>query len=248
MPPPVCDSPLKSVCPPGDSGDNRYPMKLPLVFVLFAAQSLHADWVIVEKTSSSEAGKPMTIKIKAKQIRNDMGDKMTVLLNAEDGMVQMYMHANKTLIRVNTAALKGMAAMAGKFLGGDDGQPAKPKATGEKIKIGAWDTEVYTWESKIGSGKFYIAKDFPKYAELNEAMDKVSKAMTNPMAGMYPKNGDFPGMVVKSELTIMGKVTTTELVSATEQPLSEDDFKGPEGYKEMKLPSFPGARPAPKGE
>ncbi len=214
-------------------------MKLPLVLaLLFAAQSLHADWVLVEKTSTD--GKGMTVKIKDNLIRNDMGEKMTVILNADEGVAQMYLHANKTLMRMDLNALKNASALAGKFLGGDSGPAPKPKATGEHVKVGDWDAEIYTWESKVGTGKFYIAKDFPRFEELNKAMDKVAKSMNNPMSSLYPNHADLPGMVVKTEMTVMGKPTTTELVSAKEGPLSADEFKGPEGYKEMKMPNIPG--------
>ncbi|MDB6075375.1 MAG: hypothetical protein JWO89_3015 [Verrucomicrobiaceae bacterium] len=211
--------------------------------LFFAAQSLHADWVIVQKTNTAGAETPVTIKIKDNKIRNDMGDKMTVLLDADAGGAQMFMHDQKKLIRMDAAAMKGMTAMAGKFLG--DAAPEKPKATGEKVKVGEWDTEVYTWESKIGTAKFYVAKDFPKYAELNKVMDKIAKSMGNPMAAMFPSAADFPGMSVKSEMTMMGKVTTSELVSAKEEAVSADEFKAPEGYTEMKIPGFPGGG-APK--
>lgn len=215
-------------------------MKLHLFLALLFAQTLHADWVIVQKTNTGDTDSLMTIKIKDDKIRNDMGNKMTVLMDAKDGNMQMFMHDQKKLIRMNAEAMKGMTAMAGKFLGGGDDKPAKPKATGEKVKVGDWDAEIYTWESKIGSAKFYIAKDFPKYAELNKVMDKLSKAVSNPMASMYPSAADFPGMVVKSEMTMMGKTTSSTLQSAKEEAVSDDDFKAPEGYTEMKIPSFPG--------
>ncbi len=223
-------------------------MKLHLLLALFTAQTLHADWVIVQNTTTpgSETAKVMTIKIKDNKIRSDMGDKMTALVDANDGSVQMFMHDQKKLIRMNANAMKGVGAMASKFLGSEGGQPTKPKATGEKVKVGDWDAEVYTWESKMGGAKFFIAKDFPKFAELNKAMDKVSKSMGNPMANLYPSATDFPGMVVKSEMTMMGKLTTSQLVSAKEEAVAEGDFKAPEGYTEMKIPSFPGG--APKGK
>ena len=58
------------------------------------------------------------------------------------------------------------------------------------------------------------------------------------MAGLAPQASDFNGMVVKSEITMMGKSVTLSLVSAKE-------FVAPEGYNEMKLPVMPGC-PAPK--
>jgi len=46
-------------------------------------------------------------------------------------------------------------------------------------------------------------------------------------------------MVVKSEVnTPVGKMTVT-LVRAEEKPVDEAEFKQPEGYQEMKMPTMP---------
>ena len=207
--------------------------------ILMTVKSACADWVIIQKTKTGDQDKQMTVKIKDNMIRNDIGASMSVLLDGNDGGARMFMHDTKTVIRMDPEMIKGMGALAGQFMGGDAGPP-KIKPTGEKVKVGHWDTEVYTWEGKMGSGRFYVAKSFPKFGDLNKAMDKLSKAMANPMSRMFPNNTDFPGMVVKSEMKMMGQVTTSELVSANEQSVSADDFKAPEGYKEQKMPGLPG--------
>jgi hypothetical protein len=81
-------------------------------------------------------------------------------------------------------------------------------------------------------------KDFPKFAEINALNDKLSKAMGNPTAKIAPQASDFAGMVVKSEMTMMGKNITTLLVSAKEQELDAKEFAAPEGYNEMKMPGM----------
>ncbi len=214
-------------------------MKLHLAIAFFAVQSLHADWVIVQKTSTGDHDKSVTTQIKDDQIRSDVGNDTTVLLNGKDGSVQMFMHAKKKSMRVNTASLKGLNSVAGKLLGGDDGKATTPKATGENVKVGEWNTEVYAWKSAVGSAKFYIAKDFPHFASLNAAMDKVSKSMSNPMSAMFPDYASLPGMVVKSEITMLSRTVSTELVSAKEEPVPDSAFQAPEGYAEMKIPAFP---------
>jgi hypothetical protein len=92
----------------------------------------------------------------------------------------------------------------------------------------------------LGSGKFWVAKDFPGFAELNAVQDKLMKAMGNPAASFAPQNSDFPGMVVKSEMNVMGKSVLSELVSVAKDPVDEAIFKAPEGYQEMKMPTLPG--------
>jgi Domain of unknown function (DUF4412) len=210
-----------------------------LLGILMTVQPARADWVIITKTQTAGQDQQMTMKIKDNMIRNDIGGSMSVLINGNDGGAQMFIHDTRTVVRMDPEMIKGMGALAGKFMGGD-AEPPKIKATGEKVKVGQWDSEVYTWEGKMGSGRFYIAKSFPKFGDLNKAMDKLSKAMANPMSRMFPNNTDFPGMVVKSEMKMMGQVTTSELVSANEQSVSAEDFKAPEGYKEQKMPGLPG--------
>ncbi len=134
------------------------------------------------------------------------------------------------------------------FLGEDEGHGAEggqqqgkqPAATGKLEKVGEHETEIFTWSGKIGSGKFWVAKDFEHFAELNAIQDKLMKAMGNPAAAMVPPNSDFPGMVVKSEMSVMGKTATSELVSAKQDPIDSAVFTAPEGYQEMKMPSLPG--------
>lgn len=207
--------------------------------ILCLAGSVHADWTIVQHSKSMGKEQDMIIKIKDGMIRNDMGDATSAIID-DKGKMQLFMHANKSVMQVDPEMMKGVAAMATKMMGGGDSAPTKPKATGEIVKIGEWETEVYTWEGKIGAGKFYVAKDFPKFTELRDAMDKASQAMGNPMQALFPSSKDFPGMIVKSEMTTMGKVSTTELVSAKEEPVDAKIFQAPEGYSEMKLPMLPG--------
>jgi hypothetical protein len=69
--------------------------------------------------------------------------------------------------------------------------------------------------------------------------------MGRSMAGLAPQASDFNGMVVKSEITMMGKSVTSFLVSAKEETLDANEFVAPEGYNEMKLPAMLGS-PAPK--
>lgn len=180
----------------------------------------------------------MSTKIKGESARVDIGPEMSAILGA-DGMM-MLMHQQKMMMKMDLAALKTATEMAAKMAGGETGQAvAKPVATGEKEKVGEWDAEIFTWEGQMGKGRFWVVKDFPKFAEINALNDKLSKAMGNPAAKIAPQASDFAGMVVKSEMTMMGKNITTLLVSATEQELDAKEFVAPESYSEMKMPSMP---------
>lgn len=198
-----------------------------------------ADWTIIQKNTTDGKAENMVIKVKRDKTRADVGDQMSVISDAAAGEVTMFMHAQKMMMKMNGDSMKGIMALAGQMLG-KDSVPSKPVATGQMEKVGEYETEIYTWSGQLGSGKFWVAKDFPGFAELNAVQDKLMKAMGNPAASFAPQNSDFPGMVVKSEMNVMGKSALSELVSVAKDPVDEAIFKAPEGYQEMKMPTLLG--------
>ena len=206
---------------------------------IFSFQTALADWTITQKNTTDGKAENMVIKVKGDKTRADVGDQMSVISDAAAGEVTMFMHAQKMMMKMNGDSMKGIMALAGQMLG-KDSVPSKPVATGQMEKVGEYETEIYTWSGQLGSGKFWVAKGFPGFAELNAVQDKLMKAMGNPAASFAPQNSDFPGMVVKSEMNVMGKSALSELVSVAKDPVDEAIFKAPEGYQEMKMPSLPG--------
>lgn len=213
-----------------------------LIALFCTSSSVLADWVIVQKTNAAGQEKETITKIKGEQARVDVGTEMSVIAGAE-GML-MLMHAQKVLMKMDLATMKAALEMAAKVAAPLEKQPlAKPVATGQKEKVGEWDAEIFTWEGQMGKGRFWVAKDFPKFAEINAINDKLGKTMGSALAGLAPQAADFNGMVVKSEVTMMGKSVSTLLVSAKEQEVDAKEFTAPEGYNEMKMPMLPGGAP-----
>jgi hypothetical protein len=213
-----------------------------LLVLLLTATCASADWVIVQKTTTEGQDKETVTRIKGEQARVDVGAEMSVIASAE-GMVVL-MHTQKMLMKMDLATMLTALEMAAKAAAPLGNQPAaKPVATGQKEKVGEWEAEIYTWEGQIGKGRFWVAKDFPKFSEINAINDKLGKTMGNAMAGLAPQAADFNGMVMKSEMTMMGKNMSTLLVSAKEQEVDAKEFAAPAGYNEMKMPMLPGGAP-----
>jgi hypothetical protein len=215
--------------------------KIAIFFALMLTilPSAQADWTLIQKTTTDGKADEMIIKVKGDKTRADIGKQMSMISDAATGEIVMFMHEQKMMMKMNGDSMKGIMALAGNLLG--KGEPAaKPAATGKMEKVGEHEAEIYTWSGKIGSGKFWVAKNFEHFAELNAIQDKLMKAMGNPTAAMVPSNSDFPGMIVKSEMSVMGKIATSELVSAKQDPIDDAVFTAPEGYQEMKMPSLPG--------
>ena len=222
-----------------------------LSFIILALAATHAwaDWVIVEKSTREVSTKfkgdkvpgnavqesVVTMKIKGDLMRVDMGESTSVIVGAE-GMT-MIMHKQKMIMKTDMASLKALIEKAGHSVSGQP--PAKPVATGQKEKVGEWDAEIYTWEGTMAKGRFWVAKDFPKFAEISAMQDKLGKLVGGAVSGMAPQATDFDGMVVKSEMTIMGKSVNSQLISAKEETVDPSEFVPPADYKEMKRPGVP---------
>ncbi|MGV3662007.1 MAG: DUF4412 domain-containing protein [Prosthecobacter sp.] len=207
-----------------------------LLALLCTATFASADWVLVQKTMSDGQEKTITSKIKGGKARLDMGADASVILD-EAGMTMM-MHAQKVMMKADAAALKSMVDAAAKMGGQTDAPKPKPVATGQKEKVGDWDTEIFTWEGPMGKGRYWVTKSIPKYAEINAATDKL-KAMGGAMSAVAPEASDFDGMVVKLEAVVMGKNVSTTLESVKEQDVEDKEFIPAEGYTEMKRPAPP---------
>lgn len=210
-------------------------LALSFAVLLLAPPFAKADWVMVQKTNTAGREDQITTKIKGDQARVDMGAKMTVIVGAE-GMT-MLMHEQKMMMKRDLASIKAVVEASGKAAQGKE--VAKPVATGQKEKVGEWDAEIYTWEGPMGKGRFWVAKDFPKHAEISALSDKLGKTVGSSMAGFAPQASDFNGMVVKSEMTMMGKSVSTMLVSAKEEEVDAKEFVPPQDYNEMKMPGAP---------
>ncbi len=208
-----------------------------LSFIILALAAAHAraDWVLVDKSNRAGQESVVTMKIKGDQVRVDMGENTSVIMGTE-GMT-MIMHKQKMVMKTDMATIKALIEKAEK---GATGQPpAKPVATGQKEKVGEWDAEIYTWEGPMAKGRFWVAKDFPKFAEISAVQDKFGKLMGGAVSGMAPQASDFGGMVVKSEMTITGKSVNSQLISAKEETVDPKEFVPPADYKEMKRPTAP---------
>jgi hypothetical protein len=227
---------------------------LRLVPLFVAASLARADVVVEQKMESAMINGNVTMKVKGDNARMDMpnpiGDNVTMLMNVKNGDVVTLMHGQKMLMKMNMNDMRKQQEAGQKALGIDPAKMEKPKATGETEKVGEHNADIYTMSQGGMQAKLWVAKDFPNAQAIKDQMMKFSSAMGG--TGFDPAKLDVPGFVVKTEVnTPVGKMTIT-LVSAKEQSVADDEFKQPEGYQEMKLPTLPGADapppppPAPK--
>ena len=132
-----------------------------------------ADVIIEQKVESSVMSGPTTTKIKGDMLRVDsdmpgMG-KVTTILDLTKGKSTMLMHSSKMAMQMDLNALKKKAQAVSTGT-------EKPKPTGQKEKVGDWNTEVYEMKTGEMPVKLWLTKDLPNSAALKEQMNKLTKA------------------------------------------------------------------------
>jgi hypothetical protein len=212
-------------------------MKLAIAFstLLLSVALVRADFVIEQKIESAMINGALVYKIKGDNARVDMpnplGGKTTTIINGATGDMTTLMEAQKMAMKMNLKDIQKAAAAAAQ----PDLSALAPKPTGEKEKVGEWNTEIY--EVKVGETtvKMWVAKDFPNGKAIREAMSKTAKSMAG--GGFDPSKFEVPGMTVKTEAgTPIGKMVTT-LLSVKEEVIPESEFVVPPGYTTMPAPT-----------
>lgn len=216
-------------------------LSIALVFLAFL-ELCRADIVITQRVEGSMQSGTMVVKIKGDKSRADIAPPLSTITDGATGDVVTLMHEQKTFMRI--PADRGRALLEQLQKQQAAAQPAgaaPPKLTplGKKEKVENYECELFKWDAAGLSATYWIAKDYPKFPEILAAMDKIQNAGLAVVArSMTPKPGDFPGMPVKTELTIAGQKVTTTLVSVAEQNLDAALFAIPGDYKEAPTPAF----------
>ncbi|MHA3770549.1 DUF4412 domain-containing protein [Verrucomicrobiota bacterium sgz303538] len=222
---------------------------LALGALLVSTALLQADFVVTQKVEGvgGQTG-DVTMKIKGDKIRTDLPKEVSSITDAATGEVITLMHAQKSYLRISAEQARALMERMQKLSGAQAGNGSpKLQPTGRKEKVGEWETEVFT--TKVGEMEitYWIAKDFPNYAQLLESMSKIQQISLgglNKNVGPDPK--EFQGMPVKTEMTLGKKKITSTIVSVKEEPMNPAVFELPKDYKEISLPPPPNSSNPPK--
>ena len=228
-------------------------MKLTLVvaaaaLLAFPALS-RADLVITQSVEGAMQTGQMTVKIKGDKTRADISPQMSSITDGATGDSIMIMHAQKSYMRMSAEKTKALREKMEAFQKQSGKAPAEEtfsglKATGKKQKIGEYNAEEYV--CKVGNTEihYWVAKDFPNWAKLQQQMLKnQEKSLSQLLKGKAVSLKDLPGMPVRTEMEFNGQKLSYTLVSVKEEEVSPADFEVPADYKEMTMPSFPMGKP-----
>lgn len=211
--------------------------KLLLTLLCLSSTYVRADLVVEQKLEGGTTAGSILIRVKGDWARMDMPasrfGEVSVIVDLKEGQITTLNHDKKSFVRGPLEATKKAAEAQLKEAGVDLSKDVVPKATGQKEKVGEWETEIFEGIVAGNKTKYWVVKDFPNYKPLNAQMSKFIMG-----AGAFdPNKNDLGGMIVKSE-TIQpkdSKVTKT-VVKLEEKAVEDSVFKTPEGYEAVEVP------------
>jgi hypothetical protein len=185
----------------------------------------------------------MTIRIKDDKVKVDATPQVTSIIDGKTGEMLNLMNDQKKFMRISAEKAKAVAEMAQKF--GDSKRVAeKPKLvpTGKKETINGNETEEYVCETPDFKARYWIATKYPDGAAILKQLQAMNPEAWGTQNKGLPDYRSFPGVPIKTIVSMKGQEITTTLTSIKQDPIGAAEFSVPPGYAEM--PDFMAAPPA----
>jgi hypothetical protein len=204
-----------------------------LALAAFAAKG---DYIIKQRVETSGHVQQVVLKIKDAKARLDT-DQTSTIIDSNTGETTMLIHAQKVFLKIAAEQLKAQSEAVKSLMGDKSGQsPAEIelKPTGKKESINGYDTEEYVTNLNGADMSFFIAKSFPEYRKLIDAVDIVQKGPgMDIFRTMAVPPSKYPGMPIRTEAKFLGQKVVVILESVQQSDLTDADFSVPADYKEL---------------
>ena len=177
------------------------------------ALTARADYIIKERLENSGTVQPITLRIKDTKVRMDAGEQTSALIDSETGVTTLLIHPNKAFLKISPEEVKEQTKALKEMLGQKPENPAgvQLKPTGKQEKINGFDTEEYTTNFNGIQMSIFIAKQYPNYQKIVEALYRVQNGPAmEAFRSMSIPPDKYPGLPVRTTQTIMGQKTSPD--------------------------------------
>jgi Domain of unknown function (DUF4412) len=217
-------------------------MKLAGLCLLSACVSLftaRADLTIVEKIEGKGEAGQMTIKIKGAKARIEATPQLTTIVDTKTGEMMNLMNDQKAVVRISAEKMKAAMETIRKFNDQSE-SAAKPKltATGKKETINGYEVEKYICEGPTFKAAYWIAPNYPNASSILKQMEVLNSGAWKPKDMLMLDFRDFPGVPIKSVVSINGSEIETTVTAIKEDNLSDSEFTAPRDFQEVKAPAM----------
>jgi hypothetical protein len=219
-------------------------MKVAILCLVLAGAlrlSCRADLTIVQKIEGGGPVADVTIKIKGDKTRIEAMPQMSTIIDAKTGEIINLMNTQRTAVHISAEKLKAASAMIDKFTDADKKKGAEhPKltATGKKEMINGYEAEEYVYEAPDLKAVYWIAPKYPDGAEILKQMQSLNSETWTATNARLPDYRDFPGLPIKTVISMGDKKITSTVTSITKDPVNDAEFSIPKDFREIKTPDI----------
>jgi hypothetical protein len=195
--------------------------------------SMNRSGLVIQMTMKSDSvnGK-VVMKYKGELARVDMAENTdgaaSMVIDLKKQNIAVLLHEQKMTMMTTFEAQRKLVQRLVKAGGVDLKKVAKPKPTGRKEKVGAWEAEIFETMAGKEKVRLWVVKDFPNYRSINARMAKFETD-----GSFDPNQFELGGLVVKSEFNVppMGETSIT-LLRVREETVEDAEFKIPADYRD----------------
>ena len=217
-------------------------MKLAAFNFLFGIVSIvaaRADLTIVQKVEGIHEGGQMTIKIKGAKARIEATPQLTTIVDTKTGDMINLMNDQKAVIHISAEKMKAAMETIRKFNGeGESATKPNLTATGKRETINGYETEQYVYETPSFKATYWVAPKYPNASGILKQLEVLNSGAWKPRDLPMLDYTDFPGVPLKSIVTVKGNDVTTTVTAIKEDPLSDSEFTVPKDFQDLKPPEM----------
>ena len=215
-----------------------------LAITLGPILSARGDLTIVQRVEGPGQDGEATVKIKGDKERIDAASQPTRIIDGKSGEMTDILNEKKTFVRISAQQMKAAAETISKFEDGKEAAPAqKLTPTGKKETINGYETEEFTYRTPQFKASFWVAMKYPDAAGILKEMQAPFSGAWKPSNLGMPDYTDFPGLPLRTVISLGENKVSTTIMSIKKDPLSAAEFDVPKDFQEMKKPL--GAAPPP---
>src|SRR5437660_9794262 len=206
------------------------------IIILGLLVSARGDLTIVQRVEGAGQNGDVTVKIKGDKERVDAPSQPTRIIDGKTGELTDLMNNKKSFVRISAAQIKAAAETINKFDG--DEKPAVPKLTptGKKETINGYETEEYVYETPQFKASFWVTTKYTDAAGILKQMQSPISGAWKPSNMGMPDYTDFPGLPLKTVISLGENKVSTTIMSIKKGPISATEFDVPKDFQEMRKP------------
>jgi hypothetical protein len=178
------------------------------------------------------------VKIKGEKERIDSPSQPTQIIDGKSGEMANLMNDKKKFIRITADQMKAAVATIDQSRDEKKDTPEKKLvATGRKESVGGYETEEFVYQTPQFKAAFWVAKNYPDAANILKQMQAPFSGAWKPSNMGMPDYTDFPGLPLKTVISVGNDDVTTTITSIKKDPLNSSEFEIPKDFEEVKRPA-----------